>query len=111
MQEWWGALTTGIGMGSVWGAWHVPALIQNDQAPAYLAVGLLAAVGARILIVWLYNNAGKSVLAAILFHVMANVSSSFVATAAAGPIIAFMAVIVTVLWGSKTLAWYRYTSP
>jgi membrane protease YdiL (CAAX protease family) len=39
MQECWGALTAGIIMGSVWAVWHVPALIQSNQAPAYIAWG------------------------------------------------------------------------
>ena len=107
MQERWGALTAGIIMGSVWAAWHVPALIQNDQAPAYIAWGLLAGVGTRILIVWLYNNTGKSVFAANLFHVTALFGSSLVATSASAPITAIVVLVVTFLWGSKTLARFR----
>jgi uncharacterized protein len=105
MQERWSALTAGIIMGTVWRVWHFPALIQNDQTPAYRAWGLLASVGTRILIVWLYNNTGKSVFAASLFHVTALFGSIFVATSASGPI---TVVIITVLWGPKTLAQYRY---
>jgi hypothetical protein len=71
-------------------------------------MGFLAGVGTRILIIWLYNNTGKSVFAGILFHVMALFSSSFVATSASGPITAIVVVVVTFLWGSKTLARYRY---
>ena len=108
MQERWGALTAGIIMGSVWAVWHVPALIQSDQAPAYIAWGLLAGVGTRILIIWLYNNTGKSVFAGNLFHVMALFGSSFVATSASAPITAIVVVVVTFLWGSKTLARFRY---
>jgi uncharacterized protein len=68
----------------------------------------------RILIVWLYNNTGKSVFAAILFHAMANVGKtvfpggvSYYDPVIGYSIIAIMAVIVTVLWGPKTLARYR----
>jgi membrane protease YdiL (CAAX protease family) len=108
IQERWGALTAGIIMGSVWAVWHVPALIQSDQAPAYIAWGLLAGVGTRILIIWLYNNTVKSVFAGNLFHVMALFGSSFVATSASAPITAIVVVVVTFLWGPKTLARFRY---
>jgi uncharacterized protein len=68
----------------------------------------LSAIGLRILFVWLYNNTGRSLFAVIVFHAMANVSSSFISTVAGIPLIAITAVIVTFLWGSKTLARYRY---
>lgn len=76
---------------------------------------MLVTVVARILIVWLYNNTGKSVLAAILFHAMINVSvsvfpknGSLYDPALAGALTAITAVIVTFFWGAKTLARYRY---
>jgi hypothetical protein len=69
----------------------------------------------RILIVWLYNNTGKSVLAAILFHDMVNVSEfsfpnegSYYDPFITGAILVVIVVIVTFFWGSKTLARYRY---
>jgi len=79
-------------------------------------------VAGRILYVWLYNNTGKSLFATIVFHDMGNVgyvlfpvNGSLYDPAIGGPITAVIAVIVTFLWGSKTLARYRYavrdTSP
>jgi hypothetical protein len=66
-------------------------------------------------IVWIYNNAGKSVFAAILVHDMDDVSWSLFPNdgshydpAVTGVITAVIAVIVTYLWGARTLAHYRY---
>jgi membrane protease YdiL (CAAX protease family) len=114
MQERWSAFTTGLIMGAVWALWHViPELSANP--PAWVAGQFFSTIMLRILIVWLYNNTGKSVLAAILFHDMSNVSEfsfpnygshydPFISDA----ILVVIVVIVTFLWGPKTLARYRY---
>lgn len=74
----------------------------------------------RVLIVWLYNNAGKSLLAAILVHDMDNVSvftvfpndgGSYYIPAITATLTAVVAVLVTFLWGPKTLARFRYAKP
>jgi uncharacterized protein len=109
MQERWSALTTAIILGVVSGIGHVPSLVQEDFSLTYIAVGLpLTAIGFRILFVWIYNNTGRSLFAVIVFHAMSNVSSAFISTVAGIPLIAITVVIVTFLWGSKTLARYRY---
>jgi hypothetical protein len=65
------ALTTGLG--SVWALWHViPELSVNP--PAWVAEQCFFTMVLRVLMVWLYNNTGKSVFVVILFHDMANVS-------------------------------------
>lgn len=107
LQHRWGALGASLVIGVFWGLWHVPALLQNDQSTGYIAVGLLAAVGVRVLIVWVYNNTGRSVFAAILLHVTANLASTYVATSAGGPLAVGVAVLVAVIWGPRTLTGYR----
>ena len=116
MQDRWSALKTGIVLGSVWGILHVVPDIQAHHGLAWIAWqhGVYA-VALRILIVWFYNNTGKSVFAAILVHDTDNVSWSLFPNygshydpAVTGAITAIAAVIVTFLWGAKTLARYRY---
>jgi uncharacterized protein len=110
MQTRWNALTAGILLGLVWAAWHGVPLIQARRSPAWIAWWSLYTVPLRVLIVWLYNNTGKSVFAASLFHAFTNVSgiifSSYYDPRVTGPIIALAAVIVTVVWGPGTLARY-----
>jgi membrane protease YdiL (CAAX protease family) len=118
MQDRWSALTTCLIVGPVWAIWHFPSMIQLGQTPTLMAWGFLATVGFRILYVWLYNNTERSVFGVITFHAIANTGRTIfpggrshfeLANAAVGySIIVIAAVIVTFLWGSKTLAQYRY---
>ncbi len=116
LQGRWNALGASIILGSVWAIWHIPAFVQARDTPTWIAEQCLLLVATRILMVWLYNNAGKSILAAILVHDLMNVSdalspnySSPYAPVIVGVVTAILAVIVTFLWGAKTLARFRYT--
>ena len=112
----WGALRASILLGLMWAAWHIVPLMQAHRSPAWIAWWCLSTVAARILIVWLYNNTGKSVFAAALFHGMINVTyflfpidGSHYDPRIAGLIITFVAVIVVVVWRPRTLARYGNT--
>jgi uncharacterized protein len=115
LQGRWNALEAGIIVGVVWAIWHVVPLMELRQTPTWIAWQCLGMVPFRILIVWIYNNTGRSVFAAIVFQATANVSQfsfpnygphydPFVV----GLILTFMAAIVTLVWGPETLARYRY---
>ena len=115
LQDRWSALTTGIILGLVTALWHLVPLIQMGRTPIWMAWWSLSAVSIRLLTVWIYNNTGKSLFAAIVFHAMFNISFALFPNygshwdpAVAGVITAIVAVIVTFLWGSRTLARYRY---
>ena len=115
MQERRNALTTSIILGSVGAIWHFVPLIEMGRDPAWIAWWTLGTVALRTLTVWLYNNTGRSLFAAIVFHATFNVSfaaflnyGSHWNPAVAGAITAIAALIVTFLWGPKTLARYRY---
>ncbi|MEN6292464.1 MAG: CPBP family intramembrane glutamic endopeptidase [Methanobacterium sp.] len=119
MQARYTALTASITIGLIHGVWHFPSEISIGQSLGLIIWGgIILAVSFRILTVWLYNNAGKSVFAAILFHAVTNTGRSiFPGTRSAfelgdGAIgyglIAITALIVVFLWGSKTLARFRY---
>lgn len=114
MQDRWNALQASILLGLVWAAWHYVPLMQAHRSPAWIAWWSLYTVASRVLIVWLYNNTGKSVFAAALYHAMMNVSwflfpnyGSHWDPRITGLIVAFAAAIVTVVWGPRTLARYR----
>jgi membrane protease YdiL (CAAX protease family) len=119
MQERFGALTAGILIGIPWAVWHYPSINQQGLSLTFIAWGMLGTVAVRVLIVWLYNNTGKSLLACILFHTMLNVGRPlFPKDEMCNPLvdypeihysmIAVIAVIVIFLWDSRTLARYRY---
>jgi membrane protease YdiL (CAAX protease family) len=117
MQNRWGALKASLILGVVWAIWHAIPFIQTHNPANWVVWQSLFTVALRILIVWIYNNTGKSVLAAILVHVMSNESWSLFPNYGShydpfvtGLIIWLIAVIVIFAWGPKTLARYRHAS-
>jgi|SRR5829696_603746 len=114
MQDRWGALYASMILGIVWALWHLWGYIQTNNGLEWVIWQFLGSIPLRILIVWVYNNTGKSILAGILFHAMINVSEfsfpnygshydPFISTI----IFASAAAIVVFLWGPKTLTRYR----
>ncbi|MEW6405285.1 MAG: type II CAAX endopeptidase family protein [Chloroflexota bacterium] len=115
LQDRWGALGAGLILGTVWGVWHIIPDFQAHNPPMWVLWQTLFTVANRVLIVWIYNNTGKSLFAAICFHVMYNVCWSLYPNYGSyyDPFLAFVftavvAVFVGFLWDSKTLARYRY---
>ena len=119
MQERFGALAAGILIGIPWSVWHYPSIIQQGHGLTFIAWATLGTVAVRVLIVWIYNNTGKSLFACILFHTMLNLGRPlFPRDETHNPLvdypeihyslIAIVAVVVVILWGLKTLARYRF---
>ena len=119
MQKRFGALKASILMGILWAIWHYPSIIQQGHNFYWIAWATLGTVAVRVLIVWIFNNSGKSLFACILFHTMLNLGRPlFPKDEMHNPLvdypaihystIAIIAVIVIFLWGSKSLARYRY---
>jgi membrane protease YdiL (CAAX protease family) len=115
LQDRWNALAASIVVGIVWAVWHIVPFIQMDRTPMWIVWQGTSMVVARILTVWIYNNTGKSVFAAILFHAMNNVATVLLPSygwhydpPVAVAITAVAAAIITFLWGPRTLARFRY---
>ena len=111
MQDRWNALQTGVILGLVSILWHLVPLLLIGRSPTWIAWWSLYAVAARILIVWLYNNTGRSVFAVALFHATLNLTwmlfpvyGSHFDMRLGGLVMAAVAVMVTVVWGPRTLA-------
>ena len=105
------ALQAALILGAVWAAWHIVAMVQAGQSAAWIAWGCLDMVATRVLMVWLYNNTGRSVLAVALYHAAANLSikscfpgGSYEAERLIAVILTLAAAAVTVVWGSRRLA-------
>jgi len=110
LQDRGNALQAGILVGLVWAAWHIVPFLQAERSPAWIAWQMFTLVASRILIVWLYNNTQKSVFVAALSHAMINVSwqlfpnhGSDYDPRITGLITALAVVLVTVVWGPRTL--------
>jgi membrane protease YdiL (CAAX protease family) len=114
LQDRWNALQTGVILGVVAVLWHIVPLLLIHRSPTWIAWWCLYAMAARILIVWLYNNTGKSVFAVALFHATLNLSwmlfpvyGSHFDMPLGGLVMAFTATIVTVVWGPAALVRYK----
>ncbi len=111
MQERSSALQAAILLGLIWAAWHIVPLVQAHRSSVWIAWWCLYTVALRVLMTWLYNNTGKSVFAAAMFHASSNMSwqlfpnrgSSWDPSIVA-PIITITATIVTIVWGPQTLS-------
>lgn len=107
----WNALEASLILGAAWAVWHVLPLAQSRRAPAWIVWQCLGMLPFRVLVVWLYNNTGRSVFAASLFHATSNVSQfsfpnygSHYDPFVACVILTFTAAAVIFLFGPKTLA-------
>ncbi|MCL5947370.1 MAG: CPBP family intramembrane metalloprotease [Chloroflexi bacterium] len=115
MQERWGALQASIVLGLIWALYHYIPLAQAHRSVSWIAWWTLGTVALRLVMVWLYNNTGKSVFAMVLFHMMINVTwqlfpvnGSYYDPRSTGLIAAAVSTIIVVGWESRTLARYRY---
>jgi hypothetical protein len=116
------ALISGILLGLVWAGYHIPGfIISGFYSFEWIFWHVIYTIAGRVLFVWIYNNAGKSLFSMALFHstfglfwiLWPATDNLQKATSYYDPrIAAFIAisyvVIVTLLWGSKTLAQYRF---
>ncbi|HLO30204.1 MAG TPA: CPBP family glutamic-type intramembrane protease [Anaerolineales bacterium] len=115
MQNRSNAFQAGILLGLIWAIWHFIPLVQEGRTPMWIAWWSLATVAQRVIIVWLYNNTGKRVFIAAVYHAMMNltwqlfpVNGSFYDPRMTALIVTCVATIVTFLWRPKTLADYRF---
>lgn len=122
MQARLGALEAALLLGCAWAAFHIPLFVLNSNlSPSWIVWQCLYIVVGRVLFVWVYNNTRKSLFAMGLMHASFNVAwqvfpstgglvvPSFYDPRFLALVVTFLAVIVTVLWGPKSLARLRYT--
>ena len=69
-----GVLASALVLGSIWALWHIVPFVQLGRSTDWIVWHSLSAVALRIIIVWLFENTGGSILVAVLFHTMINVS-------------------------------------
>jgi len=115
MENRWLALKASLILGVIWALWHLPLYILAGQDPLWVAGQIISLLAIRILIVWIYNNTGKSVFAAILFHAVYNVCTITITSfyTATGHLITSILIIITtitviLLWDADTLTEFRF---
>jgi uncharacterized protein len=117
LQERLGALGGALLLGVVWAVWHYVPLLQVHRSLEFIAWWSLGTVAYRVIIVWLYNNTGKSVFVAALFHTMIDltwqvfpINGSYYDPRVTGLITAIVALVVVIVWGPRTLARHSHVS-
>ncbi len=115
LQKKYGAFKASIVVGVIWAIWHVIPYYQMHYTTNWIVWQCMATVFLRIIMVWLFNNTGKSVFAMVLFHTMINLSPFLIPNNGSNydPFIFAILLMLTVaiviyFWGSKTFAQYRF---
>lgn len=110
LQQRFGALGGALVLGLVWAVWHLIPLLSVQRSLTWIAWWSLSTVAYRVIITWLYNNTGKSAFVAVIFHATINVTyllfpinGSYYDPRVTGLIVTFLAAIIALVWGSKTL--------
>ena len=122
MQQRYSALRSGILLGLVWAGYHIPGfIISGYYSSWWIFWHAIYTIASRVLFVWIYNNAGKSLFSMALLHWTFGLFWSlwpqdnlqravpFYDPRLCAVIAIFYVAIVTWLWGAKTLAKYRFT--
>lgn len=68
-----GALSAGFMIGLVWVLFHLVALAEAHRSLEWIAWWSLGTIAVRLIMVWLYLEAGRSVFVIALFHMSQNV--------------------------------------
>jgi membrane protease YdiL (CAAX protease family) len=110
LQDRYGALAGAMLLGGVWAVWHVIPLLSVPRSLGWIAWWSLGTLASRVIITWLYNNTGRSVFIAILFHALINVTyllfpidGSSYDPRITGLIMACVVIIIVGIWRPQTL--------
>lgn len=110
LQKRFGALWAALLLGGMWAVWHYPGLLEVHRSLTFIMWWSLGTVTLRVIITWLYNNTGRSVFVAALYHAMINltwqlfpINGSYYDPRVTGLIAAIVAIVVVITWGSRTL--------
>jgi uncharacterized protein len=107
-----GVLVTGVGVGLVWGAWHLLAIywgsgdaMGNVPAPVYLLVALFSFLPPyRVLMVWVYQHT-RSLLIGILMHASLTSSMLILGPAVSGrELLMYDLMLAAIFWVAAAVA-------
>lgn len=115
LQSRYSALVSSLLLGTAWAVWHLPLFFINGTYQHGLGFGstlfwiyLIVMIPENIVMTWVYNNAGRSVLSAVLIHFMINFTGELALLSVIGE--AYLAILwtavavsVCVLFGTKTM--------
>jgi uncharacterized protein len=85
-------------LGIIWALWHVVLFVQMDRSTSWIVWHGLSTVALRFIIVWLFESTSKSILIAVVFHAMINLTWALFPIAGSfyDPFITFTILVVVV---------------
>ena len=123
MQERFGALNGNILLGIIQASYHILLFTSSGMSAGWIMWQLIYIAATRVLYAWVYNNTGKSIFAVVIMHTLFNLiwflfprNTAWVTLARPvfynptdlALITIVLATIIAFLWGSKTLAQFRF---
>jgi uncharacterized protein len=102
------ALVASLILGAVWALWHLPLLATGQMAP-WDVVNIM---GSTIVLTWVFNGTGGSVLIVMLLHAMNNtVSGHFFSRMFSGADAAGQSLMLAAVWCAVALVVVIATGP
>jgi uncharacterized protein len=110
------ALSASLILAPIWALWHLPLWLQGGpvQTPTVYAAFVVSAFALSVILTWVYNSTGGSLLMVVLLHATVNLPQTLVieelGSGAMGPLMLYwglmiLAAIVVVIWaGPKHLS-------
>jgi uncharacterized protein len=109
------ALKASLILGVFWAIWHIIPWRQAHQTTTWIVWQGLGTIFLRVVMVWIFNNSGKSVFAMVLFHTMLNTSPYLTPNYGStynpfifAVLLIIISIAITYLWGARTLARFRF---
>ncbi len=117
IQSRFNALTSSVLLGSIWALWHLPLWFMPGSSLRFAPVGsfVVGLLSLSVILTWIYNNTGKSALAATLTHGTSNAAHTlfpvFISVGNGQPIYTYWSLVsavaataIVLIFDPKTLA-------
>jgi len=115
LRERWSALGAALILGAIWALWHVIPYAEMGRGGEWIIWQCLSTIALRVILVWLFVNAGQSVFIAVLFHTMINIAWGLFPNYGSSydpfvmfVILALVAGATVAVWGAATLANFKH---
>ncbi len=90
-------LISSIILGLIWGFWHTPIYLPQYGSFIQYGIFLLNTIKIAIILTWLYNRTGGSVLATALMHTIGNITYEFLPSTLSSDLIQLGIMIILIL--------------
>jgi uncharacterized protein len=104
----WGALTSSLVLGVAWWAFHTPGFLLGLFPPGFSPVSaLLGALALTVLITWMFNNTGGSLIPGSLMHLSINFVTAATGVVASPPLYGLTVGVLVVAAATAVLVFGR----